>query len=164
MLYPVKHQLGFKMSPFWEGFGCQDGAKILKKSILDLSKNYIKKYVVLEAQKIDFGPILASKTPPQEGPQKLGFGVFFGPGRVLGPRWPQDLPKASQDRFFLILDPNLVDFGPQLGGFGANLSMLSLFTQAISDSTSEPINPGTVAGLARRAIGYIYIYIYMNCC
>ena len=110
MFFPVKHQLGLKMSPFWEGFGCQDGAKILKKSILDLSKNYIKKYVVLEAQKIDFGPILASKTPPQEGPQKLGFGVFFGPGRVLGPRWPQDPPKGLPRPIFL-------DFGPQLGGF-----------------------------------------------
>ena len=39
--------------------------------------------------------------------------------------------------------------------------MLSLFTQPISDSTSEPINPGTVAGLARRAVGYIHIYIYI---
>ena len=132
MLYPVKPQLGLKMFPFWEGFGCQDGPKILKKSILDLSKNYIKKYVVLEAQKIDFGPILASKTPPQEGPQKLGFGVFFGPGRVLGPRWPQDPPKTpqdpSQDRFFLIFNgflvdllvffcPNLVDFCLNFDGY-----------------------------------------------
>ena len=88
MLYPVKHQLGLKMSPFWEGFGCQDGAKILKKSILDLSKNYIKKYVVLDALKIDFGRILASKMEGLGGAKLLLWRSFFGLGRVLGPRWP----------------------------------------------------------------------------
>ena len=38
----------------------------------------------------------------------------------LGASWGQDGPKTSlgtsQDRFFLILEPNLVDFGAQLGG------------------------------------------------
>ena len=88
MFFPVKHQLGLKMSSFWEGFGCQDGAKILKKSILDLSKNYIKKYVVLNALKIDFGRILASKMEGLGGAKLLLWRSFFGLGRVLGPRWP----------------------------------------------------------------------------
>ena len=79
------------------GFGCQDGPKILKKSILDLSKNYIKKYVVLDALKIDFGRILASKMEGLGGAKLLGWRSFFALGWVLGPRWPQDPPKTPQD-------------------------------------------------------------------
>ena len=57
----------------------------------------------------------------QEGPQKLVLEVYFGLGRVLGAKMGQDGPKtppeSSQDWFFLILEPNLVDFGAQLDGF-----------------------------------------------
>ena len=57
----------------------------------------------------------------QEGPQKLVLGVFFGLGLPLGAKMGQDGPKTppepSQDWFFLILEPNLVDFGTQLDGF-----------------------------------------------
>ena len=41
-------------------------------------------------------------------------GLLVPLGAKMAPRPPPDL---SQDRFFLILDPNLVDFGAQLGGF-----------------------------------------------
>ena len=47
---------------------------------------------------------------PQEGPQKLVLGVYFGLGRVLGPRWPQDPSRVLPRLIFL-------DFGTQLGGF-----------------------------------------------
>ena len=103
--------LGFILGGFWVGFGCQDGPKILKKSILDLSNNYKQKYIVLDAQKIDFGRILASKMGAQEGPQKLVLEVYFGLGRVLGPRWPQDPSRDLPRLIFLILDFILIDFG-----------------------------------------------------
>ena len=85
---PLGTHLGSILGGFWVGFGCQDGPKILKKSILDLSKNYIKKYVVLDALKIDFGRILASKMEGLGGAKLLLWRSFFGLGRVLGPRWP----------------------------------------------------------------------------
>jgi len=46
----------------------------------------------------------------QEGPQKLILEVYFGLGRVLAPRWPQDPSRDFPRLIFL-------DFGTQLGGF-----------------------------------------------
>ena len=46
----------------------------------------------------------------QEGAQKFVLEVFFGLGRVLGLRWPQDPSRPLPRRIFL-------DFGAQLGGF-----------------------------------------------
>ena len=43
-------------------------------------------------------------------PKKFVLEVFFGLGRVLGPRWPQD-PSRDLPR------PIFLDFEPQLGGF-----------------------------------------------
>ena len=44
------------------------------------------------------------------GPPELVLEVYFGLGRVLGPRWPQD-PSRDLPRLIFL------DFGPQLGGF-----------------------------------------------
>ena len=80
------------MDLFLVGFGGQVGAEILKKSMLDLWKNYLNNLHFLEPQKIKFGTILASKMGPREGLQKLVLEIIFGLGRVLG----QDGPKTQQ--------------------------------------------------------------------
>ena len=71
--------------------------------------------------KIGFWSVLGPKTLPK--PLKPIFVNFAGSllEGLLVPLGAQDPPKTpqdpSQDRFFLILDPNLVDFGAQVGGF-----------------------------------------------
>ena len=55
---------------------------------------------------------------PQEGAPEINFQGFL---KLLGPSWGQDGPTSLQgafwERFLMVLAPNLVDFGLQLGGF-----------------------------------------------
>ena len=68
------------------------------------------------------------------------FEVFVGPGRVLGPRWPQNppvpLPETSQDRFFLIFLWILMD-------------LLLIFCQFFVDTAASA--PAAVAAAAAIA-------------
>ena len=81
-----------------------------KKIDLGPFKKLYKKYVVLDALKIDFGRILASKMEGLGGAKLLLWRSFFGLGRVLGLRWPQDPSRPLPRLIFL-------DFGAQLDGF-----------------------------------------------
>ena len=107
-------QLGSILGGFWDPSWCQN----LKKIDLNM---YWKIDWFFNWLFIGFWSILGPKTLPK--PFKPIFSNFAGSllegvlvplGAKMAPRPPPDL---SQDRFFLILDPNLVDFGAQLGGF-----------------------------------------------
>ena len=70
------------------GFWVPRWAQNPKKIDLGPFKKLYKKIVVLDALKIDFGRILASKMEGLGGAKLLLWRSFFGLGRVLGPRWP----------------------------------------------------------------------------
>ena len=97
----------------------------------------------LEGFEIDFLSILGPKLGQGwGGPRAQFWPFFFGPGAVLGGRWPQGAPGP-------LSGPILIRFWPIFGRFFNGFLVFS------------PLLRGTVADMARRTAGYIYILYYI---
>ena len=94
----------------WLYFGRVLGGKLDLKSKKNRSWTYQEINLKINTSWNPKKLFLASNMGPQGGPQKLVLEVYFGLGRLLGPRWPQDLSRVPPRLIFL-------DFGSQLCGF-----------------------------------------------
>ena len=93
-------QLGSILWPTWPHFGRVWGVKmepswhqIASKMTLQI---YPKNDHILNRSWDQFWSILGSNLAPKRGPKKSFFDVFLALEPILGPRWPQDPPRALQ--------------------------------------------------------------------
>ena len=122
-----KCQLGYLLGEFWVPRWGQVGTKW---HLISIQKTIKKMIAICMASKSNFLDFWLQLGRSRGGPTNKFWKSFCALGTILGPRWPRDPPRGPKTPpktdFLWIWDPNLMDFGLQLGGFWVPTRMILL--------------------------------------